>query len=172
MNISQPAVRIALVLACAGMVVPEHAFAAAPGPSEQVVRDLSLGDNGTLTGQVVNSQGLSQSGAQVQILQRDKQVASTTTDAEGNFSVAGLRGGVHQIAAGAGMQVYRFWSSNTAPPAAASRAMIVSDTNIVRGGSRGGVMGFLTNPWFLAGGVATAIAVPIALNNDDGNSGS
>jgi hypothetical protein len=50
--------------------------------------------------------------------------------------------------------------------------MVVSDSNIVRGGSGGGVVGFLTNPWVLAAGVATAIAVPIALNNDNDNGGN
>jgi hypothetical protein len=154
------------------MVIPQHAFAAGPDASDQAVRDLSLGANGTLAGQVVNSQGLAQAGAQVKVLQQEKQVAATTSDANGNFSIAGLRGGVHQIAAGDGVHVYRFWSANTAPPAATSRAMVVSDSNIVRGGSGGGVVGFLTNPWVLAAGVATAIAVPIALNNDNDNGGN
>jgi hypothetical protein len=167
MKYYQSAARMALVLACAGMVAPQQMFAAAVAPSEQGVRDLSLGANGTLTGQVVNSQGQAQAGAQVQVFQQEQKVASATADADGNFSVAGLRGGVHQIAAGEGVQVYRFWSANTAPPAATNRAMLVSDSNVVRGGSRGGVVGFLTNPWVLAAGVATAIAVPIALNNNN-----
>lgn len=166
------AVRVAVALACTGMMVPQATLAAVPASAPQEIRDLSLGANGTLSGQVVNSQGLAQPEAKVQIWQQEKQVAATTADANGNFAVAGLRGGVHQLAAGNGVQVYRFWSDNTAPPAATNRAMVVSDSNIVRGGSRGGVIGFLTNPWVLAAGVATAIAVPIALNNDDNGSGS
>lgn len=181
MKISKILVRGALVLSCAGMVIPQQVLAAGASPTTAAVNDLALGANGTLSGQVVNSQGQAQPGTQVSIWQQEQKIASATTDSEGNFAVAGLRGGVHQIAAGEGVQVYRLWAANTAPPAAANRAMVVSDNQIVRGGSCdnscgrpcGGVVGFLTNPWVLAAGVATAIAVPIALNNsDDGGSGS
>lgn len=170
MKVSQFLIRGALVLTCTGMAIPQPLLAAGVATDAAGIRDLALGTGGTLSGQVVNSQGQAQGNTQVTVWQQEQKVATATTDAEGNFAVAGLRGGVHQVAAGEGVQVYRFWATNTAPPAASNRAMLVSDSNIVRGGSRGGVVGFLTNPWVLAAGVATAIAVPIAINNSDSGS--
>lgn len=35
------------------------------------------------------------------------------------------------------------------------------------GGGGGGILGFLTNPWVIAGGIAAAIAIPLALDDDD-----
>jgi hypothetical protein len=160
--------QLAVLLACVGMVLPQRLMAATPA-AQPLINDVALGENGTLTGQVVDSQNVPQAIAEVAVWQNENRVATTKTDENGNFSVAGLRSGVHQVAAGQGVSVYRFWAPNTAPPAASPGAMIVSDQSVVRG--NGGVIGFLTNPWVLAGIVAAAIAIPIALNNDD-DSGS
>ena len=35
------------------------------------------------------------------------------------------------------------------------------------GGVGGGLLGFLSNPWVIAGGIAAAIAIPLALDDDD-----
>lgn len=158
----------AVLLACVGMILPQRIMAASPAP-QPLINDVALGANGTLRGQVVDGQGTPKTDADVTVWQNENRVAAAKTDANGNFSVAGLRSGVHQVAAGEGVNVYRFWAPNTAPPAASQEALVVSDQNVVRGN---GVIGFLTNPWVLAGIVAAAIAIPIALNNDDDSSGS
>ena len=166
----------AVVLACVGTIVPHRALASTPVAPQSLVRDVELSTNGTLSGQVVDSQGLAQPAADVTVWQNENQVAATKADANGNFAVAGLRSGVHQVAAGQGVTVYRFWAPNTAPPAAGKQALLVADQNVVRGAPGGapgaGVVRFFTNPWVLATLVAVAIAVPIALNNDDDDSGS
>jgi hypothetical protein len=110
---------------------------------------------------------LPQAGTDVSVWQSDVRVAATKADANGNFTVTGLRTGVHQVAAGQGVGVYRFWAPNTAPPAAGKQALLVADQNVVRGAPCNPMIAFITNPWVLAALVATAIAVPIALNNDD-----
>ena len=161
-----------VALACVGTVVPHSAFAAAPAIGQPTVRDLALGDGGTLSGQVVDTAGQPQAGSAVTVWHNETQVAATKADSNGTFHVAGLRSGVHQVAAGQGVQMYRFWAPDTAPPAASAEAMVVADQNVARGNNGGGFVKFVTNPWVLAGVVAAAIAIPIALNNDDDKSGS
>jgi len=160
---------MAVALACVGMLLPQRLMAATTISAQPMVHDIALGDNGSLSGQVVDSQGIAQSNAEVSVWQNENKVATTKSDEKGNFQVSGLRSGVHQVAAGEGVSVYRFWAPNTAPPSATDQAMVVNDQNVVRGN---GVVGFLTNPWVLAGIVAAAIAIPIALNNNDDKSGS
>lgn len=161
--------QLAVALACVGMVVPQRVMAATPVSTQQpMVHDIALGEHGSLLGQVVDSQGIPQANADVSVWQNENRVATAKADEKGNFQVTGLRSGVHQVAAGEGVSVYRFWAPNTAPPSASNQAMVVNDQNVVRGN---GVVSFLTNPWVLAGIVAAAIAIPIALNNDD-DSGS
>jgi hypothetical protein len=159
---------MAVALACVGMLLPQRLMATTTISAQPVVHDIALGNNGALAGQVVDSQGIPQPHADVSVWQNENRVATAKSDEKGNFQVSGLRSGVHQVAAGEGVSVYRFWAPNTAPPSATSQAMVVNDQNVVRGN---GVVGFLTNPWVLAGIVAAAIAIPIALNNDD-DSGS
>ena len=45
--------------------------------------------------------------------------------------------------------------------------MLVSGNEVVPHGRNRPVLGFLTNPWVLAGIVAAAIALPLALDDDD-----
>jgi hypothetical protein len=161
----------AIVLACFGMIVPERVLAATPTSPQPLVHDVALGTNGTLSGQVVDSQGLPLAGTDVTVWQNENQVAAVKADVNGNFAIAGLRSGVHHVAAGQSVDVYRFWAPNTAPPAAGKQALLVGDQTVARGNFGGGIIRFITNPWVLAGIVAAAIAIPIAVNNDD-DSGS
>ena len=87
---------------------------------------MALQDGGTLVGQVVDQQGNPLGNTRVTVLQQDQEVANAATDANGNFQVSGLRGGIYQVAAGQGMAVYRVWAPNTAPPSAQASAMVVS----------------------------------------------
>jgi hypothetical protein len=148
------------------------AFAAGPAPAPAVV-DVALGQGGVLQGQVVSLQGSGQAGVPVFVKAQEHNVATTVTAADGTFSVQGLRGGVYQVAAAKGQGIYRAWSPGTAPPAAQNTAIIYTqngkvDGNVVVYTGQGG--GFspkmlLTNPIVIAGVVATAVAVPVALAN-------
>lgn len=166
----------AVWLACLGIVLPRSVFAA-PGADQTrplpsattsmpVVTDVALGEGGTLVGQVVDQQGQAVANTPVIIHQQEQEVASTATDANGQFRVSGLHGGVYQVSAAQGTAVYRLWAPQTAPPAAQASAMLVSNPGIVRGQNGGGLVYWLTNPWVLAGLLAAAITIPIALNND------
>jgi hypothetical protein len=67
--------------------------------------------------------------------------------------------------------VYRLWAEQTAPPAANDGVLVVHGDDAVRGNScnpcGGGLLGVLANPWVLAAIVAAAIAIPLALDDDD-----
>ncbi len=127
--------RAALFVACFGMIVPQGALVAAePASQHQTARmlDVALTSGGTLSGQVVDAQGKLIEGAVVAVRFQNRVVAKTTTDAEGRYAVRGLRGGIHQIETTQGRVAARFWTPETAPPAARPSALIVSDTNVIR----------------------------------------
>lgn len=155
--------RAAIVLSCLGMLVPQAALAA--NADGQMV-DVALRDGGVLVGQLFNSEGAPQGGAKVTIAQRGQPIVNTITDENGLYAVQGLRGGVYQVVAGKTVGAYRVWTPGTAPPSASNGALLVAGQGTVRGqlGS------FLTQPWVLAGIIATAIAVPIAVSNNGSSS--
>jgi hypothetical protein len=152
-------VRIVITSAAiVGMCLSQVAFAVEPPPA---VGDIALGDGGVLHGRLVNLQGGSVADVPVALRAQNRPVATTTTTADGSFSVKGLKGGVYHVAAAQGNGVYRLWSARTAPPAAKSAAIVYTQ----HGTGGGGLKGFITNPIVIAGVVATAIAVPVALAN-------
>lgn len=173
-------------LAIGGMSFPVHALAvgndvaaadAAATQSWRVV-DVELRSGGTLLGQVVDAGAQPVAGNDVSILSGSKSVASTRTDEDGRFAVAGLHGGVHQVYAGDTAQVCRLWAPGTAPPKSPSAVQIVTGRDVVRGqwGPPAGnqflknAKGWMTNPFVVGGIVAAAVAIPVAIhnaNNDD-----
>jgi len=158
----------AAVLSCLGMLVsPVAAAPQAPAP-----RDVTLHDGGVLLGQVVNSQGSGLAKTQISLYSGDKEVARTESDSTGKFSVSGLKGGVYRVASANNQGVYRLWSPRTAPPAAQRGMMLVSGNEIARGQSAGGPFSGIANwvaqhPLMTAGAVAAAIAIPIAVDNNN-----
>jgi hypothetical protein len=165
-----------LSLATLGMCLPQAAMAVGPDV-KPLVSDVALADGGLLQGKVVNPQtGVGAANLPVTLRMQDQIVATTTTDVAGRFAVQRLRGGVHQIIAGENQAIYRFWSPGTAPPSAQATAVVymqpataarpnVPITYTDGGGDGGGFKMFFANPIVIGAVVATAIAVPIALNN-------
>lgn len=163
-------------LACSGMLLAQTAQAAtppalSPSPAAAVapaIRDVALEDAGVFRGQIVDAQGKAQAAVPVCITKQGQEVARTKTDEKGQFAASGLSGGVYEVHTPISTTVYRAWSPRTAPPAATQVAVIVPEQNIVRAQMRGGsALGWLANPWVLAGIVAAAIAIPLALDDDD-----
>ncbi len=133
----------AIVVACWGVVVPQsQLMAATPQRAKApLVHDVKLAAGGTLTGHVVNAEGVGTEGAAVSIRVADAELASTVTDASGRYVVTGLQGGVYQIVTGQSSQFVRVWAPNTAPPAARDAAVLVSGATAVRGQGTYGVDG-------------------------------
>jgi hypothetical protein len=158
-------VRSAMIaLATLGICLPEITLAASE-PTPPAVVDIAMADGGVLQGQVVDLQGASTTGIPVSVRAQNQEIIRTTTAKDGRFTVQGLRGGVYQVAAGEGQGVYRLWTANAAPPSAQRNAIVFTQN-----GGGGGLKMFLTNPIVIAGIVATAIAVPVALANSNPSS--
>ncbi len=135
-------------------------------------QDVALADGGVLTGQVVDTAGKPQAMAPVALQTGGQEIARVTTDTEGQFRVASLKGGVYQVSTNGNSGVYRFWAPRTAPPASLKGLNMVSGNQIVRGQMGGGPLASMgqwiaEHPIITAAGIATAIAVPIALSDDD-----
>ena len=157
----------ALVLACLGMILPVplvHAAVSKPAPAATGAIDVSLRPGGALLGQVVDSQGIPQADASVALVQRDAKIAQTVTNTSGYFLVNGLRGGVYQVVGGDTQGTYRLWAPDTAPPSAQPGALLVAGKGPIRG-QCGPLMYWFSNPWVIAGLVATAVAIPVAIHN-------
>ena len=122
-----------------------------------------------LSGQVVDGEVNALAGRRVIVRQGRHHVAGVITDANGRFTIRGLHGGTFLLATAGATMMVRAWSAGTAPPSAAGQVTLVVTKTIVRGQDAEvtGTWGeFLTNFWVLSG-IATAIALPIALADDD-----
>lgn len=146
-----------IALVCVGLLLPHTVLGAAPAPKVKI-NDVALGNGGTLTGQVVDQQGLGLAGAKVAVLQQGRKPAQTVTDRTGKFQVAGLSGGTAKVMTANGQGVYRLWAAKTAPPAAKPSALLLTNGPVVRGNYQMGMGGWLL-PALAAGGVIAGVAV-------------
>jgi hypothetical protein len=153
-----------------GMTLPTTIFAAPTAGN----CDVALREGGVLVGQVVNQQGVAQANTNVSVRYANHEVVRTTTDENGVFAAKGLRGGQYQLTTDNGVSTCRLWAADTAPPSAKPAALVVAGDNVVRGqgAARGWVNWMKTHPYLTAGVVATAVAVPLAIANDDDDNGS
>ncbi len=148
------------------------------------VRDVVLGPGGSLTGWVVDRQGAPVAHAAVQ-LHRDGQIVATArTAADGRLDVPGLSSGVYQLVVEQRVTWCRVWHPELAPPAA-ERQLLLAIGSATRGQYRsyydprrtrrglgsghygGALLRFVDRPWVAAGLVATGIALPLALDDQD-----
>jgi hypothetical protein len=158
----------AAILSCFGMLVSPVAAA----PTAVAPRDVALHDGGVLVGQIVDAQGGAVAKTPVSLYESGKEIARTESDSTGKFKVSGLKGGVYQVASANNSGVYRLWSPRTAPPAAQRGLMLVSHGDLARGQGGGGPFSGVVDwvakhPIMTAGMVAAAIAIPVALDDDD-----
>ena len=161
--------QVAAAVATLGMVLPQTVFAGQPASPSS---DVALAPGGVLAGQVVDENGVAQAGVPVVVQQGQQLVVQTSTDEQGKFYAQGLRGGQHQIVTPAGPVAYRFWAANTAPPAAQPTALVVANHDVVRGqmpyGPGGAWLGWVrAHPYITAGVIGAAIAIPLAVADDD-----
>ena len=148
-----------------------------PALPQQSSSDIVLAEKGVLVGRVVNAQGQPMPMAPVSLRTGGKEIARPHTDQDGRFKVSSLKGGIYEVVSPGHQRVYRFWAPRTAPPAAQHGITLVSHGDVIRGQygppSPGGMFSAMgqkiaEHPIFTAGLIATAVAVPIALDEDDG----
>ena len=165
---------VAASVAVVGLCLPEPLLAAAPpGNQLPIIADVQMRQGGLLLGQVVTPENAPLAGTEVVLLSGGKKLSTGKTDAKGYFAFSGLRRGVYQLTAAQGSGAYRVWTPGTAPPSAQRGALIVAGTDTVRGQNGARLFrNVMANPLVLAGVVATAIAVPIAVSNRTPASGN
>ncbi len=128
--------------------------------------DVSLADNGKLQGKLLDSQGKPVAGKAIAIHREGKQVAVAKSSADGTFELSGVRGGLYTITSEHGGGLFRLWAPRTGPPSATDFAVVYNDSTIVRG-NFGNPKRWLQKPVLLGAGIAGAIALPIALHDDE-----
>ena len=89
--------------------------------------DVALSNGGILAGQIVDPSGKPREHDQVAVFYGGQMVAKTMTDQDGKFSIAGLRGGIHEVATKGGCQCIRCWTSTSAPPHAVPSILVHDD---------------------------------------------
>ncbi len=162
---------IGSMLACLGMLLPVGVLRAAQ-PSEKStaaraapqVRDVALAADGSMRGRVVSLEGLGQGEVSVVARLAGREVARTTTDKTGHFSLAVPRGGVYEVQTGSQITLYRLWAAKTAPPAAVEAALIVVGEDVLRAQIMP-LKYWLVDPYFMTAVAAAAIGIPIAVHN-------
>jgi hypothetical protein len=171
--------RILAALAITGSILPIAPASAkqdSPAAAAPMVRDVELAYGGLLVGRLADANGRPLANAPVSVIADGKPLATMHTDAEGIFAVAKLRGGVHEIATADTVRVCRLWAPGTAPPGAPQSIEVVAPGEVVRGqygpppGNRfiKKAKVWATNPFIVGGVVAAAVAIPVALSDDDG----
>lgn len=164
-----------MTTACVGMIIPVQCLRAdEPSNVGQPVAavDVALGEDGSLTGVVVDGSGQPKPALPVQIQQFETNIASATSDDTGEFRCHLKSGGIYLLAAGDQLVLLRCWSHGTAPPHARTR-LVVQASDVVRGQIHPAACG-LANPWVITGVALAAIAIPVAIHNnradrDDGS---
>jgi len=126
------------------------------------VADVELGEGGSLSGIVVDGRGLPLANATVAIGNDRQLIATTRSDKDGIFRVSALKGGMYRVHVKDGTGVFRLWTANTAPPTAHRSVMVVSDKEIFAAQSAP-LKVWLADPFVMAGIVAIAVAVPVAV---------
>jgi len=167
--------RLAACLATVGFCFPQLAFAATPQDSKTLITDVQLLKGGVLVGQVVTPENAAIVNTNVSLLSANQKLSEAKTDGSGYFAFRGLTPGVYQVATAQGQGAYRVWAEGAAPPSAKAQAgaLVVAGQDTVRGQGRAqGLRNFFANPLVIAGIVATAIAVPVAIHNSKKHSGS
>ncbi|MEQ8835464.1 MAG: hypothetical protein RID07_01520, partial [Lacipirellulaceae bacterium] len=101
--------------------------------------------------------------------------------ARGEFRFDNVATGSYQLQVGKQLKPCRVWKQAAAPPKANQGVMLISGEQIVRGqtycgspvaAGYGGFKEAMTHPLVVAGVVAAAIAIPVAIHNSDDDDNS
>lgn len=164
-----------LGLACGGaLLAPTAANAGVFQKSKQTankpaVEDVALSEGGTLSGSILNEQGIGNDGALVIISDGKGEVARTIADKQGKFTVKNLRGGTYQVSSAQTTKLVRAWAPNTAPPVARDAVVMVNKEQVVRGqlGAGLGMSAAATGAGVAATGVGVYNSTELKGQNDE-----
>lgn len=136
----------------------------AKGKKKTVVFDVGLHKNNTLLGQLVNTQGIPQAKQKISLIQKNRVLVNATTDKNGYFAFSKVAAGTYSVAAPKAQGICRVWAPKTAPPAAQPALLLIDGKGAVRA-QEGPIAYWIGKPWVVAGLVATAVAIPVAIHN-------
>ena len=195
MRISKKLRAIVTLAVCAAMSLPHSVMA--NGVAVQVVdgikvsqhvKNLQLGENGTLAGVIVDESGKPVASSPVVIGHQGKAWAEFDTGADGRYQVTGLKTGIYQVVSYAGVETYRVFEKDAPVDAVEGVVQVVSQEGIQRGQACGNgcnqcgdpccksncnkprysrLRAFLSSPIVWGVIIAAAIAIPLALDDDD-----
>ena len=140
------------------------------------LKDVALNSKGELHGQLVSPSGKPESSAEVKLhssSDKKKPATKVKTDKDGRFIIRGLRRGPCMLTVNDQSYAFRVWPEKQAPPKSIRTVALVAANVEVRGqyedaGASNSIWGMSTGAKLAVGVViATAIAVPVALSDDD-----
>lgn len=179
MNTSTIANKTATLLLCFALLAQSTVMAeSATSLAKAKVPDVVLQPNGTLQGRVIVQDGAGAISIPVAIQGNNGAVTKVMTDKNGRFMATGLPGGVYQLTAHGTETVVRAWTPKTAPPNVVNDVSIDAGEGVVRG-QLGPFdtclpcppslprLPQIRKPVLLGAAVLTAIALPLALDDDD-----
>jgi hypothetical protein len=108
-----------------------------------IIGDVVLRPGGVLEGRVVcpegRANGATVAGLPVVLLRAAQTIATTVTDAQGEFTFGNLRGGLYRVvipaADGPHWRFCRLWTPQAAPPQASDRVSVLLGHRLIRGQS-------------------------------------
>ena len=162
--------KVMLWLAAIGLVIPQlPAVAAGPQPAAQAsqlaVTDVALSQDGLLHGQIVDRSGAPRASVPVLLYSGDQVVGQSKTDQQGNFAIPLAKGGVYRLSDNQASTMLRVWTNPSAPPAAKSGVLLVSDQGLVRAQLGDGQW----LPYLLVGGVVAGIVIIATAERHEGS---
>lgn len=128
----------AVGLATVGQLIPLQVLQAAepvaksPTKPAVAILDVSLTDDGVLTGEVFNAKRAPVPNAVISVRQGRNEVAQVRSDEKGQFAIEEFKPGVYYIVAGTGHGIYRVWGANKAPNKTLAKIKMVSDRGVIR----------------------------------------
>ena len=131
---------------------------------KSAVFDVGLHKSNTLIGQLVNEQGIPQVKQKVSLVQKNRLLVTATTDKNGYFAFSNVSAGTYNVVAPKAQGICRVWAPKTAPPAAQPGLLLVDGKGAIRA-QDGPIAYWLGKPWVIAGLVAAAVAIPVAIHN-------
>lgn len=143
-----------------------------PTPAPMFVSDVELGPQGEWSGLVVDSQGIGVARLPVRLRCSRGPGIVAITNTEGRFTFTSVPSGTGWVEFDRSPRICRFWKNGTAPPKATRQLLLVSQGNVVRGVQGSRIYDWMSDhPVLTYAGIATAIAVPVAVigsNQDRG----
>ena len=100
--------------------------AAAENNTFGYIGDIRIQASGSIHGQMPRVD----SGSTVHVLRNGHVIASVPSDANGRFTVPGLRGGTYELSSGKSRAIVRAWSPGTAPPIAGDTVTLDQSSSV------------------------------------------